>query len=137
MWEYYGEIIDELPEDVVGFVYVIYYEDKRKYIGKKLARTIKTLPPLKGYKRKRKKEIETKWREYEGSHNKENLAPIVKKEIIALCTNKRTMTYVETKLLFLNNVLETNEFINSNISGLYYENCLDGLYFNVDGLYFD
>jgi len=129
MWIFYDEEINELPEEVIGFVYVIYYEDGRKYIGKKLAKTIKTLPPLKGKKRKRKKEVETDWRTYEGSHNKEGLAPIKKKEILYLCTNKRTMTYLETKLLFINNVLETDEFINSNISGLYFENCLDGLYF--------
>jgi len=128
-WEYYGEKINELPEEVVGFVYILYYENGQKYIGKKLARTIKTLPPLKGYKRKRKKEVETDWKKYEGSHKIENPPKLIKKEIIALCTNKRTMTYLETKLLFQNSVLETDEFLNSNISGQYFSNCLDGLYF--------
>ena len=48
-WTYNGKKIDDLPEDIEGFVYLITNKtDNRKYIGKKLAKFKKTKPPLKG-----------------------------------------------------------------------------------------
>ena len=42
-WLFQGNIVDELPEDCVGFVYLITNTvDGRKYIGKKLAKFSKT-----------------------------------------------------------------------------------------------
>ena len=50
-WQYKQNKIDELPEDVVGFVYEITNTTNgRKYIGKKLARFKRSRPPLKGRK---------------------------------------------------------------------------------------
>ena len=43
MWIYNNEIIEELPEDCVGFVYLITNKaNSRKYVGKKLAKFSKT-----------------------------------------------------------------------------------------------
>ena len=51
-----------------GFVYVITNRAlNKKYIGKKFFWSKKTLPPLKGKKRKRRSIIESNWRDYYGS----------------------------------------------------------------------
>jgi hypothetical protein len=42
-WTYKGQIVDELPEDCVGYVYIIVNTiSGRKYIGKKLSKFSKT-----------------------------------------------------------------------------------------------
>lgn len=127
-WVYYEEEISELPEEVVGFVYIIFYEDGRAYIGKKLIKTIERKQPLKGYKRVRLVDKNLPWHDYEGSH-KEEVAAITKKEILYLCTNRRTMTYLEHKLLFMVSALETDKYVNKSIDGKFHNNCMDGLYF--------
>ena len=50
-WTYNNEVVNELPDNVEGFVYLITnLTNDRKYIGKKLARFKTTKPPLKGKK---------------------------------------------------------------------------------------
>ena len=67
-WTYKNKVVDELPENVEGFVYVITnLKDNRKYIGKKIARFKTTKPPLKGRKNKRRGYKESDWRTYWGS----------------------------------------------------------------------
>ena len=67
-WYYNNEIVEELPEGTVGFVYLITnLTNNRKYIGKKLAQFKRTKPPLKGRKNKRRSTVESDWREYYGS----------------------------------------------------------------------
>lgn len=127
-WYYYDEVITELPEEVVGFVYIIHYVDGRAYIGKKLIYTKERKQPLKGYKRVRIVDKKLPWHDYEGSHNKP-VDKILKKEILYLCTNRRTMTYLENKLLFASGALENDKFVNTSIDGKFHSNCLDGLYF--------
>jgi len=68
MWIYLGKTVEELPENCVGFVYLITnLVNDKKYIGKKLARFKVTKPPLKGKKRKRRSTKESDWRDYWGS----------------------------------------------------------------------
>ena len=65
MWIYFNEntldmmninSIEDMPNGVVGFVYKIYNMKTRQfYIGKKILQHKRTLPPLKGKKRKRTK----------------------------------------------------------------------------------
>ena len=67
-WTYNNIVVNDLPDDVEGFVYVITnLVDNRKYIGKKLARFKTTKPPLKGRKNKRRGTKESDWRTYWGS----------------------------------------------------------------------
>jgi hypothetical protein len=67
-WLYNGKPVEELPEGVVGFVYLITNtQSGKRYIGKKLARFKKTKPPLKGRKNKRRTTVESDWRDYYGS----------------------------------------------------------------------
>ena len=67
-WTYQGNEITNMPEDVVGFVYLITNTTNgRKYIGKKLARFKRSRPPLKGRKNKRRYKVDSDWQDYYGS----------------------------------------------------------------------
>ena len=67
-WTYQGNEITTIPEEVVGFVYLITNTtNSRKYIGKKLARFKRSRPPLKGRKNKRRYKVNSDWQDYYGS----------------------------------------------------------------------
>ena len=78
-WHYQGTQIDTLPEDCVGFVYLITNKvSGRKYIGKKLAKfsktTLKTVKLKNGTKKKKKirTKVDSDWRDYYGSNDQLN-----------------------------------------------------------------
>ena len=74
MWTFQQKTVDELPEDVVGFVYQITnITNGRMYIGKKLARFKRSRPPLKGRKNKRRYKVDSDWRDYYGSSDELSL----------------------------------------------------------------
>ncbi len=127
-WLYQGAIVTELPEECVGFVYVITNTlTGRKYIGKKLAKFSKTtykVVKLKNGTKKKKKirgKIDSDWRDYYGSSpnltedinklGKENFT----REIIHYCTSKAQTSYLEAKEQFLRNVLESTDYYNGHI----------------------
>ena len=57
--------ISDIIEGTIKFIYMITNKDTNEfYIGKKSLYSHRTLPPLKGYKRKRKVIKESKWRDY-------------------------------------------------------------------------
>ena len=85
MWIYKKKEITELPDDCVGFVYLITnLTSDRKYIGKKLAKfsrtTTKTVTLKNGTKKKKKvrSKIDSDWLDYYGSSNELNKDPIIK-----------------------------------------------------------
>jgi hypothetical protein len=125
MWLYPQEFN---VEDYFGFVYIITnLETNKKYIGKKFFHHTKKLPPLKGMKRKRTVVKESDWKTYYGSSNilkeelKQHGKDKFKREIIKLCTNKKELTYWETKLQFAYGVLEKpDEYYNDNILGKFF-----------------
>ena len=127
-WYYEDKIVEELPEDCVGFVYCITNNtNDRKYIGKKLAKFSKTTyktVKLKNGKKKRKKirgKIDSDWRDYYGSNielnrdveqlGKENF----RREILFYCTSKAECSYVEAREQFTRKVLESTEYYNGHI----------------------
>lgn len=129
MWLYNNEPIDELPDDTVGFVYLISnLLTGRKYIGKKLAkfsRTKQQTVTLKNGTKKKKKvrfKIDSDWKEYYGSSEhlnkdiellgKENF----KREILFLCNSKALCSYIEAREQFSHRVLESDDWYNGNIS---------------------
>lgn len=128
MWTYQNQIVEELPEDCIGFVYLITnLTNNRKYIGKKLAKFSKTTyktVKLKNGNKKRKKikgKIESDWRIYWGS-SVELTADIeklgienFKREILYYCKSKSECSYIEAKLQFEHKVLESTEYYNNNI----------------------
>jgi len=128
-WTYQGQNITELPEDCIGFVYLITnLIDNRKYIGKKLAKfaktTYKTVKLKNGTKKKKKirSKIDSDWQEYYGSSvelnaditklGKENF----KREILHYCKSKAVCSYIEAREQFDRKVLESTDYYNGQIS---------------------
>ena len=128
-WTYQGQVVNELPEDCVGFVYLITNSvTGRKYIGKKLAKFAKTsykvVKQKNGIKKKKKirSKVDSDWRDYYGSSDelskdvttlgKENFT----REILHYCTSKAHTSYIEAKEQFDRKVLETTDYYNGHIS---------------------
>ena len=121
-WYYNNEIVEELPEGSVGFVYLITnLTNNRKYIGKKLAQFKRTKPPLKGRKNKRRSTVESDWREYYGSSDELNEdveklgTQSFKREVLFYCYSKSELSYVEAREQFTHKVLESDEYYNGHI----------------------
>jgi len=129
MWTYQDQIVNELPDDCAGFVYLITnLTNGRKYIGKKLAKfaktTYKTVTLKNGTKKKKKirSKIESDWQEYYGSSleltadiakiGKENF----KREILYYCKSKSECSYIEAREQFDRKVLESTDYYNGQIS---------------------
>jgi hypothetical protein len=127
-WYYQNSIVDEMPDECVGFVYLITNNiSGRKYIGKKLAKFSKTtyrMVKLKNGKKKRQKirgKIESDWREYYGSNTQLNAdveklgADNFTREILFYCKSKAECSYIEAREQFSRKVLETNDYYNGQI----------------------
>jgi hypothetical protein len=127
-WIFENTQIDILPENCVGFVYLITNKlTGKKYIGKKLAKFSKTTyktVKLKNGKKKRKKikgKIDSDWQTYYGS-NKELNADVMelgtenfRREILYYCKSKAECSYIEAREQFLRKVLESDEYYNGHI----------------------
>lgn len=111
-----------------GFIYEITYTDGSKYIGKKDVFDKVTLPKNRNRK---KKEVflreKRDWKHYCGSSKNSDGLTISKREIIAVANTKRALTFLEVKHLFRVAALFNDEYINSNIGGVYFDNVLDAL----------
>jgi len=124
MWYYENvEFTSEMIEDCVGFVYVISeLSSSKKYVGKKLFRSKRKLPPLKGKTRKRTVIKESDWMAYYGSSDEvkalvETLgASNFHREILHLCMSKGEMSYLEAKEQFDRDVLLSSEYYNGIIN---------------------
>jgi len=127
-WTYQGNLVEELPEDCVGFVYLITNTvSGRKYIGKKLAKfsktTYKTVKLKNGTKKKKKirSKIDSDWQEYYGSSP--NLTADIDtlgkdkftREILYYCKSKAETSYIEAREQFDRKVLELDEYYNRHI----------------------
>jgi hypothetical protein len=122
-WTYQGEIINEIPEGYIGFIYLITnLTNNRKYIGKKLAQFKKSKPPLKGKKNRRKYTVESDWRDYWGSSDRlnedvKNLGTDkFTREILYFCRSKAELGYLEALEQFDRRVLETDDYYNGIIN---------------------
>lgn len=127
-WNYQNTLVESLPEDCVGFVYLITNTTNgRKYIGKKLAKFSKTkykVVKLKNGTKKKKKirsKVDSDWQEYYGS-SPELTADILKlgaehftREILYYCRSKAECSYIEAREQFSRKVLETNDYYNGHI----------------------
>ena len=122
-WTYKGKIVENIPEEYIGFVYLITnITNDKKYIGKKLAQFKVTKKPLKGKKNKRRSTKESDWRTYWGSSDKlnedvEHLGPEnFTREILYYCTSRGELSYLEAKEQFDREVLKTDEYYNGIIN---------------------
>lgn len=129
MWTYQNEIVEQLPEDCVGFVYnITNLISGRQYIGKKLSKfsktSYKTVILKNGTKKKKKikSKIDSDWMTYYGSSielnkdveslGKDNF----KREILYYCNSKALCSYIEAREQFTRKVLESDDYYNGQIS---------------------
>ena len=123
---------EDLLTGCTDFVYELCFSDETKYIGKKCVRSMRRLKPTKAQLaiRKNYKRVELKdnpFIKYEGSSDENKGKTLISKTILYQSSNKKSASYIETALLFENQVLFSDEYNNKNISGTYYDNSLDGL----------
>jgi hypothetical protein len=123
MWLYNGEeFTSEMIDDYTGFVYIITNNTSgKKYVGKKLFKSVRRLQPLKGKTRRRTKVVESDWQDYFGSSDEvkslveEQGRDSFKREILHLCMSKGEMGYLEAKAQFDRNVLLDDTYYNGII----------------------
>jgi hypothetical protein len=128
-WLYQDTPVETLPEDCVGFVYLITCNlTGRKYIGKKLAKfsktTYKTVKQKNGIKKRKKirSKIDSDWREYWSSSDelKKDIVSLGQdnftREILFYCKSKSECTYIEARTQFERKVLESDDYYNGQIS---------------------
>jgi len=135
MWEYRNKKItshlDLLPT-CTDFVYCICYESGKRYIGKKTVRAMRKLKATKKQIaiRKNYRRVEFKdlpFVNYIGSSKETEEEIVVSKEILFQCSTKKTSTYIEAAILFEEGALFSEIYLNKNISGVFFNNSLDGL----------
>lgn len=128
-WLFEGNVVEQLPEDCVGYVYCITNTvTGRMYIGKKLAKFSKTTyktVKLKNGTKKRKKiksKIDSDWQLYWGS-NEQLKADVQQlgadkftREILHYCSSKAICSYLEAKEQFTRRVLESPDYYNNIIN---------------------
>lgn len=119
-WTYQGKILEEAPEDMYGFVYMITTPEGLKYIGKKQFYSIRR-KKVPGKTRRKVTRKESDWKTYASSSD------IVKKmlkvgnkqdfefEILILCRTKGQQGYAEEYLQFLYHALPDENFVNNAI----------------------
>lgn len=129
MWTYNNSIVEELPDDCVGFVYLITNKSSsRMYVGKKLSKfsktTYKMVKQKNGIKKRKKirSKIDSDWLEYYGSSielnkdveslGKDNFV----REILFFCKSKAECSYIEAREQFARKVLESDDYYNGQIS---------------------
>jgi len=128
MWIYQNQPIEEIPQGIVGFVYIITnLITGKKYIGKKLflhsKTTYKTIKLKNGSKKKKRirSKVESNWVTYYGSSinltadiellGKENF----KREILHFCKSKASTTYLELREQIDQRVLESDDYYNNQV----------------------
>ena len=145
-WTYQGRPITEIsdmPEGTIGFIYKITnHQTGEYYIGKKSLYSKRTLPPLKGYKIKRKVVKESKWLDYRSSNtavqlwfheseaaklegNQDKINDTLELKILRFCSTPKSLTYYEVEELFQHRVLSDELSLNDNILGKFFRKDLD------------
>ena len=130
--------ISDFPEGTFGFIYITTHEPSGKsYLGKKslyhnvkkklTKKELSEQPITRGRKSLTTTILkESDWKIYYGSEEyikqkiKEGKQDEFTRKIIHLVNNKKLLTYFECKYQFTYGVLESQEYLNSNILGKFY-----------------
>ena len=128
VWLFENTEISALPDDCVGFVYLITNNiSGRKYIGKKLAKfsktTYKVVKQKNGIKKRKKirSKVDSDWQLYYGSNDQLNKdieqlgSENFTREILYYCRSKAECSYVEAREQFRHQVLESDDYYNGQI----------------------
>ena len=117
-----------MPEGTIGFIYIIKHKETGEfYVGKKSLYSHRTLPPLKGQKRKRKVVKEMKWQSYLSSNKEVKNWPLhkIERKILRFCQSKKALTYYELEEQIKHNVLHESTSKNDNILGKFFRKDLE------------
>ena len=137
IWTYGDKLITDIkdcPKGAIGFIYEITTKSGKKYIGKKSLFSVRkrkfgkkesalvTDKRLKLYEMVKK---DSGWSSYTGSNKplNEEIKKGVKytKKILEFAYSKKQLGYLETKMLYVKEVLEDHtNYYNANISGKFY-----------------
>lgn len=124
MWSYKGQQLFEPPSGSYGFIYVItHIPTGKKYLGRRYLTKA-------GYKTVNKKRIKIRkpsdWQDYYSSspeliamverEGKENFH----REIVAFGYSRGHTNYLEVRYQFIFKVIESDQWMNSNISSKYF-----------------
>lgn len=127
-WYYNNELIEEISEEYIGFVYIITnLTNNKKYIGKKLAKfaktTVRVVKLKNGNKRKKRirGKVESDWKDYYGSNDQlqADVAQLgtdkFRRDILYFCKTKAECSYIEAREQFSRRVLESDDYYNGHI----------------------
>jgi len=125
---------DMIPEGAVGFIYEMtaiidgksvkyigkknFYADVKTKLGKKETPTDKR---LKTYKRVKKATYKNYYSSNDVLKKAHKDGVNIRREILKICYTKTELTYQEARYLFCNDVLDSEEYLNSNILGKFYK----------------
>jgi hypothetical protein len=114
--------LSQVPEGAIGFVYEIRnFKTGEYYIGKKSIYSNRTLPPLKGERKKRKVTKVSDWLNYQSSSSIVKEWKFVQKIILKWCYSKKELTYEEIRALMCNYAMEDEKCVNQNINGKFFK----------------
>ena len=149
LWEGNDVTEDVIPEDAVGFVYMIEHIPTGKYyIGKKSLESVRNVKigvrelarikeerKLKGIRgslpKKKKVRKSSDWQKYYSSNDwiKEQISEgkedEFKRKVLQFCYSKKSLSYYEVYWMFHYDVLADDNSLNGNILGKFYRKDLD------------
>jgi len=149
LWEGNDVTEDVIPEDAVGFVYLIEHIPTGKYyIGKKSLESVRNVKigvrelarikeerKLKGIRgslpKKKKVRKSSDWQKYYSSNDwiKEQITEgkedEFKRKVLQFCYSKKSLSYYEVHWMFKYDVLSDDNCLNGNILGKFYRKDLD------------
>lgn len=132
MWLYNGQVVTDLPEGMIAFVYLIEnLTNGKRYIGKKSCYSTSRKPPLKGQKRRRVVTTESDWRDYTGSSDALNAdiaaGHSIRKTILHFAASKGAASYLELQEQMNRKVLFDESYYNRFIGVKIHASHLRGL----------
>jgi len=117
-WKFKRKNLEAIPEDAIGFIYLITFADNTKYVGKKNFYSTRRMK-VKGRKNRKVVVKESDWRTYNSSSEivKERIknGETHKREIIHFCDSKGALMYMEIKEMIVRSVLCDENYLNKNI----------------------